>query len=205
MQKRPCVVIGGGKVAERKIEKLIKAGADITVISPMITEDIERWWTEEKLIWHQRIYQKGDISDYFLVIITTDLPEVNQSIYLDIDHRKQLVNIVDTPELCTFIVPSTIHRGHLQIAISTHGASPGFAKRIRKDLEQTYGIEYKEYTYFLAEMREWILQQNLNRSLRQTYFAKLLEAEIFTRIKKGERLQIVKELKQEILEKRDVH
>ncbi len=205
MRNRSCIVIGGGKVAERKIEKLIEAGAYVTVISPMITEVIGHWETEGKLVWYKRRYHSGDVSNYFLVIITTDSPELNRSIYQEVNHHTQLVNIADVPELCTFIVPSAISRANLQIAISTHGASPGLAKKIRKQLEETYGEEYGEYTHFLAEMREWILQQNLDRPTRQFYFAKLLEDEIFMRIQKGERLQTVQEIKREIREKRDVH
>ena len=120
-------------------------------------------------------YQRGDIQGFFLIIIATSNPVLNLEIYNEVNHLTQLVNIVDSPKLCTFIVPSIINRGFLQIAISTHGASPGFSKKIRTELEKMYGEEYIDYTAFLAEMREWIFKQNIEEKIRRHYFNCLLE------------------------------
>ncbi|MFV9511086.1 precorrin-2 dehydrogenase/sirohydrochlorin ferrochelatase family protein [Tepidibacillus sp. LV47] len=204
MENRPCLVIGGGKVAERKIHRLLQSKAKVTVISPSVTEQIHKLVEKQQIIWLEREYQKGDMKGFFLIIIATDQTEVNQRIYQEVNHQVQLVNVVDAPELCTFLVPSTVTRGHLQISISTHGASPGLAKKIRQEIEQTYGEEYEIYTRFLAEMREWILKQDLDQSTRQYYFAKMLADEVFKRIRKGEFIRIMEELKQEIIQKRDV-
>ncbi|TCS83473.1 precorrin-2 dehydrogenase/sirohydrochlorin ferrochelatase family protein [Tepidibacillus fermentans] len=204
MKNRPCIVIGGGKVAERKIGRLLQVGAHLTVISPSITEQIRQWVDQQQIIWKEREYKRGDLEGYFLVIIATDQAEMNQLIYQEVNHQYQLVNVVDAPDLCTFIVPSTVTRGYLQISISTNGASPGLAKKIRQEIEDTFGEEYETYTLFLAEMREWILQQNLNARTRQYYFAKMLEDEILTRIKKGGKERVMDEIKQEIIQKRNV-
>ena len=204
LNHRSCVLIGGGKVAERKVEKLLESGANVTVISPNMTKAIEQWEREGRLTSYLRQFQTGDLIGYFLVIIATDSIELNQKVYKEVNHQTQLVNIVDAPELCTFIVPSMVRRGHLRIAISTQGASPGLAKKIRQDLSEQFGQEYEEYTYFLAEMREWILRQELDTETRQGYFARLLEDQVFQRIQHGERLELVEEMKREIRKKRNV-
>ncbi len=120
------------------------------------------------------------------MIIATDNNNLNKEILQDVDHAKQFVNVVDEPDLSTFIVPAHLDRGHLQIAISINGASPGLAKKIQKELEQIYGKEYIEYTKFLAEMRKWILKQDFNQDNRKKLFAKLIEDDIFQRIIAGE-------------------
>ncbi len=181
LRKKSCVVIGGGKVAIRKINSLIKAKANITVISPEgdYLEELEK---KQLIEWKRRTYQIGDIEGYFLVIIATNNCKLNMEIYKEIDPSIQMVNIVDSPNLCTFIVPSSFNRGHLQIAISTHGASPGLSKKIRQDLEIKYGEEYIDYTFFLAEMRKWVFEQNIDEKKRRRFFNCLLEEKWFDEI-----------------------
>lgn len=190
---RPCVIIGGGKVAERKINSLIDAKARITVVSPMVTDRIEELSKCGIIQWLRREYQQGDLKDNFIVIIATDSSAINRDVYNDVDHSLQLVNIVDMPNLSTFIVPSAIKRGHLQIAVSTNGASPGLAKKIKQELAKKYGSEYEEYTEFLATMREWILD-NIKKEDRKAYFLDLLTDENLLKIKSGDRLKLQKEL-----------
>jgi len=175
LTRKPCLVIGGGNVASRKINSLIKANANITVISPGGASELEELVRQQLISWEERVYQKGDIKGFFLIIIATSNNELNLEIYKEVDHLTQLVNIVDSPDLCTFIVPSIFRRGFLQVAISTHGASPGFSKKIRTDLEKMYGEEYTDYTTFLAEMREWIFKQDIEEKIRRHYFNYLLE------------------------------
>lgn len=199
LNDRSCVVIGGGKVAERKIESLLAAGGIVTTISPEATPKIEKLFSERKITWEQRGYNQGDLKGHFLVIIATDNPVINSNIYQDVNHAIQLVNIVDSPNLCTFIVPSTVKRGHLQIAISTQGASPGLAKTIRQKLEKQYGEEYEEYTDFLAKMRMWILQNVNDPKKRRNYFEQLLDKKVFHRILNGERKTVAEEFKSKLL------
>lgn len=194
LSDRPCVVIGGGKVAERKINSLVEANAKITVVSPKVTERIVELSNCGIVQLVKREYQHGDLSGNFLVIIATNNSSTNKKIYSDVEQYIQLVNIVDEPKLCTFIVPSSIKRGHLQIAISTNGASPGLSRRIKHNLGKIYGCEYEQYTEFLATMREWALY-NVKKEDREEYFLDLLTEEKFLKIKNGDRIKLEEELK----------
>jgi len=175
IKDKPCVVIGGGKVAERKITSLVKAGANITVISPDVTEDIANLVKINRIEWKQKTYEQGDLAGFFIVIIATNNKGLNEAIYRDTEHPYQLVNTIDDNRLCSFIVPSSFRRGHLQIAISTHGSSPSLAKKIREQLEEDFGPEYEEYTEFLANMRKFIIQQNFTEQQKRFYLKDLLE------------------------------
>lgn len=195
LTEKPCLVVGGGSVAERKVESLVKAKAMVTVISPKATGFIKELNEENALLWEKREYIKGDMKGFFLVVIATDKFELNREINQDVNHATQFVNIVDTPELCTFIVPSVIDRGRLQIAVSTNGASPALAKKIRKDLEARFGEEYIIYTDFLAEMREWVLNQRFDKAHRKQLFEQLLDDSIFERVVNGEIEHVKEEIK----------
>ncbi len=195
LSKKKCIVIGGGQIAQRKVWSLLRAKASITVISPNLTEHLEKLVIENQIDWVNRAYHKGDLLGYFIVVIATDNKKVNMEIYQHVNEDNQFVNIVDNPALCTFIVPSTITRGKLQIAISTNGASPGLAKKIRMELEQQYGEHYTRYTDFLANMRQWILQQNLDQEQRKKLFSMLLDDVYLERVANGEKEEIEMELK----------
>lgn len=150
LKGKKAVVIGGGKVAERKILTLLKTGADVTVISPEITNRIERERIKSRIKHICRYYRKDDLKDAFLVIAATDSPDINEQVS---QHAPCLVNVVDTPKLCNFIVPSVIQRGPLTIAVSTSGISPALSRLIRKELEQMYGPEFSEYLKSLRSIR----------------------------------------------------
>ncbi len=150
LKMKKTVVIGGGKVAERKILSLIRTGAEITVISPEITKRIEQEKAKGRIRHISRLYRRGDLKDTFLVIAATDSRTVNEKVSQD---SPCLVNVVDTPELCNFIVPSVINRGPLTVAISTGGVSPAFSRSIRQELEKIYGHEISDYLKFLKKIR----------------------------------------------------
>lgn len=150
LKDKKTVVIGGGKVAERKTLSLLKAEADIIVISPGITAKIEKEKRKGSIQHINRHYRKGDLKKAFLVIAATDSPRINKLIF---DEAPCLVNVVDTPDMCNFIVPSVIQRGPLTIAISTSGISPALSRLIRKELENIYGHEFSEYLKALRSIR----------------------------------------------------
>lgn len=150
LKNKVVVIIGGGKVAERKILTLVKTCADITVVSPEITEKIEREKVKGTIKHICRQYRKGDLKNAFLVIAATDSPDVNKQVSKD---APCLVNVVDTPHLCNFIVPSVIKRNPLTIAVSTSGISPALSRSIRKELEKMYGSEFSHYLKFLRRIR----------------------------------------------------
>ncbi len=150
LKNRKTVVIGGGKIAERKVLSLLKSQADVTVISPVITKRLEKKASEGKILYISREYRKGDIKNYFLVIAATDDRKVNEQIA---NEAKCLVNVVDTPDLCNFIVPSVVKRGHLTIAISTSGISPAMSRTIRKEIEEHYRKEFEQFLRSLKLIR----------------------------------------------------
>jgi len=150
MKGKKAIVIGGGKVAERKILTLLRNSADVTVISPQITTKIEHEKHKGRVKHIKRQYRKGDLKQAFLVIAATDSLIINQQVSKD---APCLVNVVDTPDLCNFIVPSTIKRGPLSIAVSTSGISPALSRSVRRELERMYGPAFSEYLKSLKTIR----------------------------------------------------
>ncbi|MBD8071275.1 NAD(P)-binding protein [Bacillus sp. PS06] len=149
---RQCVVIGGGKIAARKIKKLLNTGAKIVVISPFISDEIKELANEQKLVVLEREVLNEDYKDAFLVIAATDSFEVNQEIVSNVKSN-QLICVVNKHELGNVHIPASFSRGKLQISVSTSGASPHLAKKIRNKLMNTYDESYEEYLDFLNECR----------------------------------------------------
>lgn len=178
---KKAVVIGGGKVAERKIPPLIKARAQVTVISPKITRKIEQMKGHGKLNHVPRSYRRGDLREAFLVIAATASPSVNERVSRD---ARCLVNVVDTPHLCNFIVPSTMVRGPLNIAISTGGISPAFARSIRKELEKKYGCEFARYLRSLKKMRQDAIKMVHDRRKRTAFLKRIASGAAIRKVRK---------------------
>jgi precorrin-2 dehydrogenase/sirohydrochlorin ferrochelatase len=142
LTNQSAVVIGAGSVAMRKIRTLLKAEAVVTVISPHATPSIRRFAQTKRVRWVRRRYRRGDLRGARLVIAATDDSTVNQIICAEANRRKLLVNCIVPPSAGNFFVPSLVRRGGISLAISTGGASPAFAKRLRVDLEHFLGDEY---------------------------------------------------------------
>jgi precorrin-2 dehydrogenase / sirohydrochlorin ferrochelatase len=153
---RRCVVIGGGTVAERKIESLLDAGADVTVISPATTETVRAWAAARRITHDAREYRRGDLIDATLVFAATDDPELHRQVAEEAREGGIPINVVDVPERCSFIVPAVASRGELQIAVSTSGAAPAFAARVRRELEAHFGPEYALTLEILRGVRAWL-------------------------------------------------
>lgn len=165
---KKAVVVGGGKVAERKTLSLIKAGSAVKVISPKITKTLQRLKENGKIELFKRPYKKGDIDNAFIVIAATSSSEINSIIA---SHARSLLNVVDTPSLCNFIVPSLVRRGNLTIAVSTGGSSPALSKAIRRELEKLYDGKFTRYINFLETVRKKALTEITDPKKRK----KLLE------------------------------
>lgn len=178
LKNRLCIVIGGGKVAERKVENLLKVKAKIKVISPELTFKLKKLAEEGKIEWEKKRYQKGDLNSAWLVIAATNDPEVQKEIYKEAEERHIFCNVVDVPEFCSFIVPSIIKRGFLTIAISTSGVSPAVARRLRETLEELIGEEYELYLELMKNLREQILNLNLSSEEKEKKLQKLALAPI---------------------------
>jgi len=155
LKGKTAVVIGGGKVAERKVVGLLKAGSDVKVISPYLTKRIEKEKQRGRIKHIPRQYRKDDLKNAFLVIAATDSPTINDRVSED---APSLVNVVDIPDLCNFIVPSVMNRGPLNIAVSTSGVSPALSRSIRKELEKLYVPEFNNYLKLLKKIRSKALE-----------------------------------------------
>ena len=139
---RECVVVGGGDVAVRKVESLLEAGARVTVVSPRLSPAMEAIVARGQVTHVARNYARGDLRGCVLVYAATDDPKLHRELAAEARALGIPINVVDVPELCTFIAPAVVKRGALQIAISTAGASPAFAARLRRELEDQFGAEY---------------------------------------------------------------
>jgi precorrin-2 dehydrogenase/sirohydrochlorin ferrochelatase len=180
LKGKRVVVIGGGKVAERKIRALLKAGAEITVVSPAITEQIEREKQKGGIKHIPRQYKKGDSNRAFLVIAATDSLEINKKVS---ENASCLVNVVDSPSLCNFIVPSVIKRGPLTIAVSTSGISPALSKSIRKELEKLYGTEFVRYLKLLGKIRGKAMKEIKDKKRRTEFLNNLASEEVISMLR----------------------
>lgn len=135
IKNKPCVVIGGGPVASRKVGSLLEAGAQVTVVAPEISEEIQQYVGDERIRYLARAYSEADLDGAFLVFAATDKREVNHAIATLATSRDQLVNVADEPDECTFVLPSVLDRSPVVIAVSTGGASPVLARQLRIHLE----------------------------------------------------------------------
>ena len=154
LTKQKVVVVGGGQVATRKIRALLAAAAAVTVISPEATTAIRRWAQAKRIRWVRRPYRAGDMRGACLVVAATDRDGINRRVCAEARRRRLLVNSAAPPSAGNFIVPSVIHRGGITIAISTGGASPAFAKRLRRDLERLFGRGYPALLKQMTALRK---------------------------------------------------
>ena len=153
---KPVLVVGGGKVASRKVESLLQAGASVTVVTLEAEEKISAMANAGKLNLIKGTFQESQLDNIWLVIASTDDSKVNRQVFEACEQRRIFCNVVDVPEFCRFHVPARVQRGGLQIAISTSGKSPALAKQIKKDLSEKYGTEYEEKLEVLNYIRNRI-------------------------------------------------
>jgi precorrin-2 dehydrogenase / sirohydrochlorin ferrochelatase len=164
---RPCIVIGAGHLAESKIESLQAASARITVIAPQASDRILDWAASGEIQLHQRAYQQGDLTGNFLVVAATNDPAVNRAVFAEATSTGVLCNAVDDPPFCDFYFPSVVRRGDLQIAISTAGASPALAQRLRKEINAQLPLDAGDWLTDLGNLRrEVVAAEPLNESRR---------------------------------------
>jgi precorrin-2 dehydrogenase/sirohydrochlorin ferrochelatase len=170
---RPCLVIGGGPIAEQKVRSLLDADANVTVVSPQLTAVLTDWAGAGRIVHIARGYRRGDLVGMTLVYAATDNEELHAQVAQDAHDAGVLVNVVDRPRLCDFIVPSIVARGDLLVAVSTSGASPALAKRIRRELEASFGPEYALALTVLKRLRVDLAERGVPSAERQRIFATL--------------------------------
>lgn len=185
LEQQPVLVVGGGRVAYRKIKTLAQAGAHITIISPEVTSGLAQFIEEHKIEWRQREYRAGDLAGYLLVVAATDKREVNLSVYTEAQQLQKPVNVVDQPDLCSFYLSARVSRGRLQLAISTSGASPGLAGQIRRRLSEEFGPAFKDYLALMDQLRPRLIAA-LGEEERRPLFKALGGQMIFNHLYSGE-------------------
>lgn len=173
LEGHKVLIVGGGSIAEQKIEAVLRSATDVTVVSPQITPRI-RLWAHQRRIKYQAVeFRAGMTQGYFLVISCTDSEETNRAVYQEARENGALANAVDDPSYCDFYAPAVVSRGEFQIAISTGGNSPALSQHVRRQLEEDFGPEYESWTAWLGRMRE-MMRQVLPRTERRKELLMLL-------------------------------
>ncbi len=185
LQGKKCVIVGAGEVAERKAAKLLECGALVSVIGREATPGLKDMARKGGLELVAADYCEKLIKGACLVISATDDPAVNQSVSRAAGREGIPVNVVDDPELCDFIVPSVVERGLLQLAISTGGASPALARKIRLKLEGIFGGEYAVFLEVMAELRKRILGKGGPSSDNRKIFEAVVDSQALELIREG--------------------
>ncbi|MGG0300443.1 NAD(P)-binding protein [Bacillus albus] len=175
VEKKRVVVIGGGKVAGFKIIPLLKQGADIIVISPELDANLVKLVEGKQIRWYQREYEKSDIQGAFLVVAASSDAVLNEQIAED-SAENQLVNVITNPESGNVHFPAAIHRGLLNVAVSTGGASPKLAKKIRDDIANKYDVAYESYLDFLYEVRIKVKELQIEKKQRNILLQEVLKS-----------------------------
>lgn len=186
LSDRPVLVVGGGAVAERKVCTLVLHGARPQVVAPAVTARIEELAGAGDLSWEARAYARGDCAGALLVFAATDDRDVNRLVADEARSCGCLLNVADDPDACDALVPSSFTRGTLQVAVSTGGASPTLARRIREEQQRSYGPEYGEYVTLLGAVRRLACARIDEVGTRRDVIARSCDGSLLERIRAGE-------------------
>ena len=186
LREQPCVVIGGGKIAEGKVEGLLAAQAHVTVIAPDLTPRLHELVEEKEIIYLARVYRPGDLTGAFLVICATDQAEINHQVWQEATANRQLVNVVDDTLRCNFIAPSILRKGDLTIAISTSGKAPALAVRLKERLQRELGPEYERFLELAGELREPLAKHVPDFETRKAIWYEIVDSEILDVLARGD-------------------
>lgn len=176
--ERACLVVGGGEVGTQKFAALANAGGIVTVISPVHSKDLEAAAAHRRVTLQRRAYQRGDVHGFFVVVAATNDALVQDQIAEDARAASILINVVDRPELCDFIVPSILEQGDLLIAVSTSGQSPTMARRIREDLQSRFGPSYAQALLLLGKLREHLAATRLSADERKRILGSVVDSRL---------------------------
>ena len=184
---KKVLVVGGGGVAARKVDRLLERGADITLVSPEIIPELEERLNNGKFQWVRRLYAAGDEKGAFAVFCAISPGKkslkIEEGLYKRCVKKNILINVADKPEFCTFTLPALVSRGEFDIAIFTSGLSPRLARKIREDLEKVYGEEYNTYVKILGFMRKEIKKKKYPQGRNQKLFDELVNSDLFELVK----------------------
>jgi precorrin-2 dehydrogenase / sirohydrochlorin ferrochelatase len=199
LKNKRILVIGGGEVAERKVESLLGTGAQVTVISPETTQRLDELARDNAIQLHRRMYDARDCDGAFLVFSATDDPDISAKVFREAANAGAIVNTADQPELCDFIMPAVLRRGEIAIAISTGGTSPGLAAQLRRTISKIIGPEYAELARLLSRARKEIRERVPDAGRRKALHYRILNSDIMDRLKHNDEAGAERRLK-EIIE-----
>lgn len=188
LEGKKVVVVGAGTVAERKVFGLLGTGAQIMVISPAATNELKKLADKRKIVWQPKPFSDGDIKDAFMIFAATNDRKINQSVRKAAGNH-QLVIIADNLGESDFHVPARFQRGRLSIAVSTGGASPILASKIRTQLEHHFDDSYEDYLEFLFSARQWILKEGMEASCKRSLLTAILSPEFLNSENREESFQ----------------
>ena len=183
---QPCTVIGGGKIAEGKVDGLLAAGARVKLISPELTPHLQHLVEQDRIEYIARTYQHGDLTGAFMVICATDQHDINHQVWEEASANHQLVNVVDDTPRCNFIAPAILRKGDLTIAISTAGRAPALAVRLKERLQNELGPEYERFLELAGHLREPLARQIPDFETRKALWYELLDTEILEVLARGD-------------------
>lgn len=178
LEGKKALVVGGGRVAQRKIESLLEYGASIRIIANQLTSKLNKLVESGKIEHVDKEFKDKHLDDTFLVIAATDEKQLNHRISERARKRGLLMNAVDQPSDCDFIFPSIVKRGDLLVALSTSGKSPALAKKLRKEMEIQFGTEYETLLILMGRLRQEILSKGLSQRENSRIFHKIVDSDI---------------------------
>lgn len=190
MDQRRCVVIGGGDVAARKVAQLLDAGASVTVVSPTLAPALAARADSRAIVYHARKWARGDLRGFDLAFAATDDVCAHREIASEAHALGVMLNVADEPALCDFIAPAVVRRGDLQIAVSTSGASPATAGRIRRELADRFGWEYAAALRLLRAARDYLRANDSDSASRGAKLAALSASDLVERMRTNDRAAV---------------
>lgn len=183
---KTAIVVGGDEIAAEKAAGLVAAGAEVRVISPRFCDALLILAEQKKVALSPKTYQKGDLAGAFLVIAATSDPHLAEAVWNESQERGQPINVVDMPRYCSFILPSILRRGQLTIAVSTEGASPGLAKRIRQQLEKLLPAAYEPYLRLASAARARLRASYITYQRRDDFFGDYYASDVLALLEAGD-------------------
>jgi len=186
LQGRPCVVIGGGRLAEEKVRGLLAAGAAVTVIATDVDTEIREAVGTGRITWIPRVYQRGDLAGAALAFVAGQDPETVAAVWREGKERGTLINTVDDVPHCGFIAPSIVRRGDLTVAISTSGKAPALAVRLRQRLEGMLGDEHARFLEMAGTIRQPLAERHPDFATRRELWYRLVDSDVLDLLRSGD-------------------
>lgn len=186
IRDRLAIVVGGDQVAAEKAAALAASGARVSVLSPAFCDELLQQAERKQVTLRRKAYEPGDLAGAFVVVAATNNPQLIEAIWAETQEHGQLVNIVDVPAYCSFILPSILRRDQLTIAVSTEGTSPGLAKRIRQGLEEYFPRAYGPYLRLAALARSYLRNAGLSYERRDDFFNDFFISDVLAQLVRGD-------------------